>query len=408
MSCLNKTTPSSSDEAFVLESENDLTNNEAPDTIFEINDDPPVDFDSIVKKSSLAAISKTVLEENGDTQEFSISYQGPTNSTLQNSEIDLIMQMLLEQVDAMNPVYKEEIEKSDFKAFELNGNLEEISLNEMSCQFEKSSTETNQSSSEPSQPASLNDRSSDSMLAESTESNVDMNGFNGFENYDDEPMVDVISGDGYSDDQEEEKELENHVDHSFDVLIPYMNPLKYTWTFWYLKADRSKYWDQRLMRIKDFHTVEEFWSFIDRIHPPSSIPFGNDYYLFKEGIEPNWETCKKGGKWVIYIDNRLRDRLLDAYWLELIMGCIGEQFGCLGEFVGGAVVNRRFKGDKIALWTKDGDNFEVNKKIGKLIKHLLKIPDFEQIYYEVHVDAQKRNSSHYFQKRITLGSSRNF
>ncbi|RCN31496.1 eukaryotic initiation factor 4E [Ancylostoma caninum] len=75
-----------------------------------------------------------------------------------------------------------------------------------------------------------------------------------------------------------------------------------------------------------FDTVEDFWALYNHIQTASGLNWGSDYYLFKER----------------------RAQLLDHYWLELLMAIIGEQFEDLGEYICGAVVNVRQKGDKVS------------------------------------------------------------
>ena len=44
-------------------------------------------------------------------------------------------------------------------------------------------------------------------------------------------------------------------------------------------------------------------SLYNNIKPPSWLPAGTDFHLFKAGIEPKWEdpTCEHGGKWTILV-----------------------------------------------------------------------------------------------------------
>ncbi|KHJ96146.1 eukaryotic initiation factor 4E [Oesophagostomum dentatum] len=84
---------------------------------------------------------------------------------------------------------------------------------------------------------------------------------------------------------------------------------------------------------------------------------------------------------------------VDHYWLELLMAIIGEQFEDLGEtYICGAVVNVRQKGDKVSLWTRDATRDDVNTRIGLVLKAKLDIPDSEPLY-EVHKDSSVRTSS---------------
>lgn len=59
------------------------------------------------------------------------------------------------------------------------------------------------------------------------------------------------------------------------------------------------------------------------------------------------ENNVKGGRWLVVVDKQKRAQLLDHYWLELLMAVIGEQFEDSGEYICGAVVNVRQKGDKV-------------------------------------------------------------
>ncbi|VDM80994.1 unnamed protein product [Strongylus vulgaris] len=167
-----------------------------------------------------------------------------------------------------------------------------------------------------------------------------------------------------------------------------------------------------------------------------------------------WEDDSnvKGGRWLVVVDKQIksavgtsclfgsvslsgslvehlhahrRAQLLDHYWLELLMAIIGEQFEDLGEYICGAVVNVRQKGDKgscnssssiklitltklailscrfklytfftqVSLWTRDATRDDVNTRIGLVLKAKLDIPDSEPLRYEVHKDSSVRTSS---------------
>lgn len=65
-----------------------------------------------------------------------------------------------------------------------------------------------------------------------------------------------------------------------------------------------------------------------------------------------WEDEKnvKGGRWLVVVDKQKRSVKLDQYWLELMMAIIGEQYEEYGDFICGAVVNVRQKGDKVKFY----------------------------------------------------------
>ncbi|EGT54057.1 hypothetical protein CAEBREN_19453 [Caenorhabditis brenneri] len=173
------------------------------------------------------------------------------------------------------------------------------------------------------------------------------------------------------------------------------HPLQNRWALWYLKADRNKEWEDCLKMVSLFDTVEDFWSLYNHIQSAGGLNWGSDYYLFKEGIKPMWEDINnvQGGRWLVVVDKQRRQQLLDHYWLELLMAIVGEQFDEFGDYVCGAVVNVRQKGDKVSLWTRDATRDDVNLRIGQVLKQKLSIPDSEILRYEVHKDSSARTSS---------------
>lgn len=48
---------------------------------------------------------------------------------------------------------------------------------------------------------------------------------------------------------------------------------------------------------------------------------------FKHGIRPEWEApaCVKGGEWVFAVPAKNK-KLVDDWWLYLVLACIGENF----------------------------------------------------------------------------------
>lgn len=215
------------------------------------------------------------------------------------------------------------------------------------------------------------------------------------------------------------------------------HPLQSRWVLWYLKADRNKEWEDCLKGVATFDKVEDFWALYNHIQVASGLVWGSDYYVFKEGIKPMWEDENnvKGGRWLLQlqvgsrqgrpgtaaangggnyhhhpgaktgsaatangarsgeVERQKRAEQLDQYWLELLMAMVGEQFEDLGEYICGAVVNVRQKGDKISLWTQDATKDNVNQRIGQIMKGKLGIPDSETIKYEVHKDLSVKTGS---------------
>uniref|UniRef100_A0A915DSN6 EIF-4F 25 kDa subunit n=1 Tax=Ditylenchus dipsaci TaxID=166011 RepID=A0A915DSN6_9BILA len=159
-----------------------------------------------------------------------------------------------------------------------------------------------------------------------------------------------------------DKEIKSAGDN-LSVAIPpelaYRHPLQNRWALWYLKGDRAKNWEECLKRVSVFDSVEDFWALYNHIQPASGLTWGSDYYLFKEGIKPMWE---------------------DPQNIEGV-------------------------GDKVALWTRDSTQDDVNLRIGHIIKDKLEILDSEQIKYEVHKELSARVGSNVKPKLIILEKS---
>ncbi|KAH7714107.1 IFE-1 protein [Aphelenchoides avenae] len=180
-----------------------------------------------------------------------------------------------------------------------------------------------------------------------------------------------------------------------DSVLNQRHPLKHRWTLWFLNDKKELEWLDRLKNVCTMSSAEEFWAVYDNIRPPSVL-LGCDYNLFKEGIEPMWEVKENmnGGRLVVTVDKSRHDQL-DALWLELLLGLIGEQFGEDSDQICGAVCNIRQKGSKISLWTRDSSQDEANMRLGKRMKEILfhSGRPAAPIKYEDHRDVQSKSSS---------------
>lgn len=173
-----------------------------------------------------------------------------------------------------------------------------------------------------------------------------------------------------------------------------LHPLDHSWDFWYLSADKTKDWDDRMTKIMTFTTIEDFWAVYHHVQLPSRLQIGADYMVFKSGIAPKWEDEKnmKGGNWVLETQKRQKDHL-DAGWLESLLACIGELFGEKGDNVNGVVVQVRKRADRLQLWTGAIEEDEDALSIGRNFKKTLNLPDSFRIKYHLHQDAIKRRGS---------------
>jgi len=194
--------------------------------------------------------------------------------------------------------------------------------------------------------------------------------------------------------QDELNDCKNELENESPMDYSIKHPLQNVWTLWYFENDRNQPWEKNQREIASFQTVEDFWSLYNHIKPASELKQGTDYSLFKKGIRPMWEddANKRGGRWLISLEKKQRNNDLDRYWLDIILCLIGEAFEHSDE-VNGAVVNIRYKGDKIGVWTSDANNAASVVEIGRKLKERLKIPQHVKIGFEVHKDTMDKTGS---------------
>ncbi|KAI8429265.1 hypothetical protein MSG28_007771 [Choristoneura fumiferana] len=97
------------------------------------------------------------------------------------------------------------------------------------------------------------------------------------------------------------------------------HPLQNTWSLWFYDNDRNKTWEENLIELTTFDTVEDFWRLYHHIKLPSELRQGHDYAVFKQGIRPMWEddANKMGGRWLISLEKKQRNSDLDRFWLDV-------------------------------------------------------------------------------------------
>jgi translation initiation factor 4E len=128
-----------------------------------------------------------------------------------------------------------------------------------------------------------------------------------------------------------------------------------------------KEWEDRLKKVHTFETAEAFWSIQNNLRPAGEmINDSGDFYLFKEGILPEWEDKMNvgGGRWVIFSDvNRVENE-----WTLLMLSLIGNLYEELNGIICGAeLAVRPKKRFKIAVWVKQADGDTI-LQLGEMIK----------------------------------------
>lgn len=178
-----------------------------------------------------------------------------------------------------------------------------------------------------------------------------------------------------------------------ELLIKH--PLQNSWTLWFFKNDRNRNWEDNQRPIITFNAVEDFWALYNHIELASKLNAGCDYSLFKEGIKPMWEDeqNRRGGRWLINLDKKQRQNCLDQFWLEVMLCLIGESFDDHSQYVNGAVVSVRPKGDKIGMWLGDSTASESITTVGRRVKERLGIDPQVTLGFEAHQDTMKKSGS---------------
>lgn len=131
---------------------------------------------------------------------------------------------------------------------------------------------------------------------------------------------------------------------------------------------------------------------------------GRDYMFFKDGIKPMWEDPKNidGGRWLLTIDKIRSKSHLNELWQSTLLSLIGSQYDKESSLVNGAVINRRFKVNKLSLWTDNSKKVEAQNQIGKRFKRALNVDD--SIVYEVHhnqiINSKEKDGSQYLELAV--------
>lgn len=151
-------------------------------------------------------------------------------------------------------------------------------------------------------------------------------------------------------------------------------------------------WKENMKQLCEFTTVEDYWRYFLHLPKPSEVFFDGDsrkmigpegktveeYSLFKKGIEPEWGDPQNvtGGEW--FCRQYFEKDVLDLYWQNLVMGCIGETIedalyddGTIENHINGARVvdkSRHYPLYKLEIWVNTRDPAIKERIKNKLIE----------------------------------------
>jgi len=170
------------------------------------------------------------------------------------------------------------------------------------------------------------------------------------------------------------------------ILKP-RHPLVSTWTFWFSAGNKKLSWTQNQIKIATVSTVEDFWFvFNQAVQPPSSVPAGYTYSVFRGDILPDWEHIdnRDGGRWMASFAKSQRLDLLDSRWLEILIMLMGEHVGEIGSnMITGAEVCVRKRGDRLEVWMGEADMGTV-VQVGREVRKRLYLESNEKIQFSIH------------------------
>lgn len=203
--------------------------------------------------------------------------------------------------------------------------------------------------------------------------------------------------------------------------------LEHKWVCWHRPptlhgAGHANNWKDSLREEFTANTVEEFWrGFHKTRRITSGHPLNCDYWLFKDGIDPDWDCDfnMRGGRWTCSIERRQSSNpnvplpdVIGQAWLDVMLCLIGEGFHPHGDKVAGGVCGIRQPGRnsklqnehmaaKIHIWTKDASDTETNIKIGQVLKEVLNAAD-GQLTYSAHETGNSKSRGNFNKSDLKL------
>ncbi|KAH9360247.1 hypothetical protein HPB48_019835 [Haemaphysalis longicornis] len=162
--------------------------------------------------------------------------------------------------------------------------------------------------------------------------------------------------------------------------------LGYRWCLWFQGNDERRSWEDNLMEVTSFQTLEDFWTLHNHIERASNLHQGCAYALFRYGIEPSMggPRNRNGGQWIFTVERGRRD--LDSTWLQVLLCLVTDKFGEHSADVCGAVLQVRSEDDVIAVWTTNKRNEVANIAVGRTLEEQLMLLPGEVITFRSHAD----------------------
>eukprot|EP00163_Fabomonas_tropica_P012080 TRINITY_DN2318_c0_g1_i3.p1 TRINITY_DN2318_c0_g1~~TRINITY_DN2318_c0_g1_i3.p1 ORF type:complete len:214 (-),score=49.14 TRINITY_DN2318_c0_g1_i3:134-775(-) len=176
-------------------------------------------------------------------------------------------------------------------------------------------------------------------------------------------------------------------------MVPGEHELQTQWTFWYERKPNKKMeqvsFQENLQQIGTFKTIEGFARYYAFLSRPSELKRDANYFLFRHGITPGWETCPQGGCWILKI--RKRTGMNGRLWEELLFAAIGELFE--EPDVVGVAIGIRSREDVLSVWNADNTKNTVRWEIGEKMRNLLHLDQGTPLEYKDNKTSMKDRST---------------
>lgn len=155
------------------------------------------------------------------------------------------------------------------------------------------------------------------------------------------------------------------------------------WIFWYTSRKEKDHhipYENRLTKIYEFKTLEEFFKSYLFIKPVYEIDRNNDIALFKKGYQPLWESCPDSGFWLYRFKRTDLTEDINLKWEKLLFALIGEQIDEV--HILGAVLSIRGRETIIEIWFNYFNHSQIKNSVAKKFKELLQLDIKETISFK--------------------------
>lgn len=158
--------------------------------------------------------------------------------------------------------------------------------------------------------------------------------------------------------------------------------LNSTWAIYYAsrkEKDHHISYEQRLKKVIEFSTLEDFLNSYLNIKPINEINHSCDISFFKKGYKPLWESCQDGGLW-LYRFKRTDDmKEINNQWEKVLLALITEKFNEI--HILGATISLRTRETIIELWFNYFKKDSIKNSVLKTFKEILNANNNEAIFY---------------------------